>query len=84
MWITPERELTIEEQDVFETEKRALVGDRDSILRVVSAVRIYREAARQLLSSRYRDGECDAAALSTFEAACDNTNDIFQQREKLE
>lgn len=56
---------------MFETEKRAIVGDIRATIQVVSALRRYRAAARALLSARYTDGECDSAALATFAAECD-------------
>jgi hypothetical protein len=45
----------------------ALVGDKMAVMRVVSDLRKYRAAAIDILSRRYRDGECDAVALSDFE-----------------
>lgn len=50
------------------TERQALVLDRESVLDLVNAVRRYRQAAKTLLSSRYRDGECDAVALCNFDS----------------
>jgi len=46
-----------------ETEKEAMVGDRQAVLQVVSALRTYREAVRKLLGARYADGECDSYSL---------------------
>lgn len=54
----------------FAGEKRAMLLDRDAVLRVISALRAYREASERLLAARYADGECDAVALSVFEDAC--------------
>lgn len=56
-------ELTILQED----ERQAMLLDRAAVLRVVSALRRYRAAASELLRSRYQDGECDAAALCSFE-----------------
>lgn len=53
-----------------EHERRALLGDRESVIRVVSALRKYRDGAAKLLLSRYRDGECDAVQLNEFYDAC--------------
>ena len=49
-------------------ERQAMTGDRAAVIAVVSALRRYREASRKLLGARYRDGECDAVSLSTFES----------------
>lgn len=56
-------------------EKRALIGDIGGIIRVVSALRQYREAADTLLESRYRDGECDAVQLHNFAEAVARAED---------
>ena len=50
-----------------DVEKQAMLLDRAAVLRVVSALRQYRHAAQSLLGKRYRDGECDAVALTVFE-----------------
>jgi hypothetical protein len=67
------------EQDsaLHEIEKRAMVGDKRAVLALVSFERHLRDAAKKLLDARYRDGECDAVALSRFasevEEAAENT-----------
>ena len=53
---------------IHEVEKQALIGDRDSIIRIISAFRKLRIASEKLLSLRYRDGECDGVALVQFES----------------
>lgn len=50
-------------------ERRALMLDRDDVIRVISSLRQYREAAQALLEARYGDGECDAVALQAFAEA---------------
>jgi hypothetical protein len=51
----------------FDTEKKAMVGDQGSVLRVVSTLRSYREEVRQLLADRFRDGAVDGQRLRQFE-----------------
>lgn len=63
---TDDEELTNLQAD----ERLALTGYREATLRVVSALRRYRAASKQLLVSRYADGECDAVALGRFESEC--------------
>lgn len=62
--------ITVTDQRVFDTEKRALCGDKSAIVRIVGALRRHRAAAQKLLDSRYADGEVDAAQLSRFESEC--------------
>lgn len=52
---------------IRDIEKAALTGDRLAVLALVGAFRRVREASKEMLADRYRDGECDAVALSTFE-----------------
>ena len=56
-------------------EKDALLLDRDSVIKVVSALRKYRGACERLLNSRYSDGECDSVSLSDFKIDIDEIND---------
>jgi hypothetical protein len=51
-------------------EEGAMLLDRTSVMRVVSARRKLRDAASALLRARYGDGEVDAVALTALEAAC--------------
>lgn len=37
----------------------------------VTALRLYRQACKSLLETRYADGGCDAVGISRFEAAID-------------
>lgn len=48
------------------TERLAMAGDRAAVLRVVSALRRYRAAAKTMLAKRYSDGEVDGGTLTTF------------------
>lgn len=52
--------------DLHAIEKRALVGDRYAVLVIISAFRRFRKSSEELLKLRYRDGECDAVDLTTF------------------
>lgn len=54
--------------ELQELERAALVGAQSATLQVVSALRKYRQAVKQLLDSRYRDGEVDAVALVVLES----------------
>jgi hypothetical protein len=49
-----------------EEERRAMTGDGSSVLRIVGALRRYRQAVENLLEATYSDGECDAVALAKF------------------
>jgi len=49
-------------------EQKAMVLDRHAVLQLVSALRRYREASRDLLQGRYMDGGIDGAAASRFES----------------
>lgn len=51
---------------VFELEKRALTGDRQAVIELVSCFRKLRAASRKLLDARYSDGECDSYGLHEF------------------
>lgn len=55
--------------ELQQLERRALVGDRDAVLRVVFALRAYREAVSKCLESRWRDGAIDGAKSSEFAGA---------------
>lgn len=61
-------ELTPLEQ----SELDAMTGDRMSVIRVVSALRLYRKAAIELRALRYQDGALDGAAASAFFAAIED------------
>lgn len=76
--MSDERQLTEAELAAFETEKRALTGDLGALTYVISAVRIYRQAAKDLLAKRYRDGECDAAALFRFESEAERATETMR------
>lgn len=48
-------------------ERRALVGDRQAMIQVVSALRGYRQVVKETLARRYRDGFIDGAASAYLE-----------------
>jgi len=52
--------------DLQQDELRAAVGDRMAVLRVVSALRLYRAASRRLLDARWGDGAADGYHTSVF------------------
>lgn len=62
---------------IHEIEKLALCGDAKAMTLIVSFARHYRQAAKKLLASRYRDGECDAVALNDFEAAIEEAEETL-------
>jgi len=57
-----EKELT----PLQETERSALCGDRSAILRLVSAVRKFREESARLVRGRYGDGAVDGVMVLNF------------------
>ena len=59
------------------TEERALLLHRREVIKVVSALRIYREAASRLLKGRYNDGYTDSVTLSDFERGCGEAEDLL-------
>jgi hypothetical protein len=64
-----------------DVEKQALVLDRTAVIRVVSALRQYRQAAVLLLGKRYADGEVDAVALHVFKAEVNNAEEVLLEGE---
>ena len=48
-------------------EKEAMTGDRGAVLKIVGALRRYRQAADALLSTKWGDGACDGAMVFRFE-----------------
>lgn len=72
--MTEADELSPLQQD----ERAAMTGDRAAVLRVVSALRQYRAAARELLDARYADGECDRVAMSTFASVVEDIEGVPQ------
>lgn len=65
---------------INETEKDAMTGDKSAVILIVSSFRKYRKASEDLLSKRYRDGECDAVALIDFEYAIKEANEDITER----
>lgn len=53
--------------DLQKDERSAMCLDRAAVLRVVSALRAYRDASLKLLGARYADGFVDGAAMMSFE-----------------
>lgn len=51
----------------FDCEKQALTGNHTAMIRVISNLRSYRDACKNLLSKRHEDGEVDCVALDIFE-----------------
>ena len=45
----------------------------------IMALEKYRAACKSLLSKRYRDGECDAVALSNFEDEIKEAEDYLEE-----
>jgi len=64
-----------------ETERRALLCDREAILQVVSALRRYRAIVIKTLDSRYRDGECDAVQLSNLQFEVEEIEESLKEEE---
>jgi len=62
-----------------ESERNAMLLDRQAVLAVVSALRKYREASKVLLDSRYRDGEVDAVALHTFQMSLEEIEEVGEE-----
>jgi hypothetical protein len=60
------------DEKFHDLEKRAMCLDRRAVLDLVDILRGYRCASKKLLAARYKDGECDALALSDFEEAISN------------
>lgn len=60
-----------------EAELKAMVGNREAVIQVVSALRRYREEVKNLLADRYRDGECDATALHTFQCRVGEIEELY-------
>ncbi len=52
-----------------EQERKAMLGDRMAVLRVVGALREYRQAFERLAASRYSDGAADGAAMAAAVSA---------------
>ena len=71
--------IGIAKDNIMTTEELAMIGDRMAILRLVSAVRQYRDAVKNLLSSRYSDGECDAVGITTFEVTCKEIENSLEE-----
>lgn len=57
-----DEELTALQED----ERSAICLDRHAVLRIVSALRLYRAASQKLLGAWYSDGFVDGAATMTF------------------
>lgn len=60
------------------TEEKALLLDRTSIIRVISALRKYRAAVKELLEKRYQDGACDGVAVSQLESQVEEAEEDLQ------
>lgn len=63
------------------TEEQAFLLDRVSVLKVISALRNYRQASEELLKQRYQDGECDAVALYAFSVIVEEIEDALKEEE---
>lgn len=57
-------------------ERDAMCGDRAAVLRVVSALRGYREAVRSVLSTRYRDGFIDGVAAAALSSSAEEIEGV--------
>ena len=58
-----------------ENEREALLLDRDAVIRVVSDLRLYRAAAKRLISVRWGDGACDGACIHAFASQVEDIED---------
>lgn len=50
--------------------------------RLQVAVERYQQAIQELFGRRYRDGECDAVALSSLESKCQEIEEFLQKDEE--
>lgn len=48
------------------TERAAMIGDRAAVLRIISALIRYRQAAKEVIDSQWSDGAIDGACANTF------------------
>lgn len=53
-------------------EREAMLLDRQAVIQVVGYLRLYRAAAKRMLSLRYTNGECDSCALHEFESTIED------------
>lgn len=63
------------DEALFELEKRALVGDRDAVLKLVSLCRAYRQAVRVAKLAAYTGGTIDRVDAGSFFFAVDEAED---------
>jgi hypothetical protein len=69
--------MTEERTPLQDLERRALTGNREAVVKVISALRCYRKAAQELLSAKYIDSEYDDVALLRFNESVQNIeNDV--------
>jgi hypothetical protein len=68
--------MTEERTPLQDLERRALTGNREAVIYVISALRRYRNAAKKLVDQQNRDG-FSTQALSAFEEDIENIeNDV--------
>lgn len=65
----------------FESEKQAILGDRQSVLECISALRRYRQASKKLLDARYSDGECDGCTVFNFADEVQSIENFYQDQD---
>jgi len=51
---------------IFEIEKLAMCGEKESVLKIVSYFREYRKAVLDLINDRHSDGEVDSCTMNLF------------------
>lgn len=66
---------------VEEANRRYFNPARWELEQLMQIITRYQAAARNLLLARYRDGECDAVALSTFESEINEISEDLQKTE---
>jgi len=57
-------------------ERKAMIGDTQAVIQIVSALRKYRAAAKRMLGLRYLDGECDGFTLTQFERTVEDIEEL--------
>ena len=58
--------MTEERTPLQDLERRALTGNRSAVVQVISALRRYRAAVKELIENQYKDGERDLFNINAF------------------
>jgi len=68
--------MTEERTPLQDLERRALMGNREAVVKIISSLRCYRNAAQKLVNQQNKDG-FSTQALSAFEEDIENIeNDV--------